>query len=71
MKIKTKPFKTWEEQIGILNEWGNNFLQNNQEQKNQILDYLRKYNFQVSVGGFTLLLWQNYEKEIMDENRNL
>lgn len=34
MKIRTKPFKTWEEQINILNEWWNNLLQNNQEQKN-------------------------------------
>ena len=69
MKIKTKPFKTWEEQIDILNQWGNNFLQNNQEQKNQILDYLRKYNFQVFVDAFTPLLWQNFEKGIMDENQ--
>lgn len=69
MKIKTKPFKTWEEQIDILNEWGNNFLQNNQEQKDQILNYLRKYNFQVFVDAFTPLLWQNFEKGIMDENQ--
>lgn len=68
MKIKAKPFRTWEEQIDILNELGNNFLKNNKEEKNNILQYLKKYNFQVCVDAFSPLLWQKFEDGINEIN---
>ena len=70
MKIKAKPFKTWEEQIDILNEWGNNFLKNNEQEKSNILKYLKKYNFQVCVDAFSPLLWQKFEDGINEINPN-
>ena len=70
MKINPKPFKTWKQQLDILNKWGNNFIKNNKnkEEKKKILEYLRNYNFQVCVDAFTPLLWQNFEDGINEIN---
>ena len=67
MTIKAKPFKTWDEQVDILNEWGNKFIKN-KKQRDKILEYLKKYNFQVFVDAFTPLLWQHFEDGITEQN---
>ena len=68
MKIDAKPFKTLEELVELLNQWGNNFLDKNPTIKNQVYEYIKKYNFQVCVNGFAPLLWKNLSDGITDTN---
>ena len=68
MKIDAKPFKTLEEQINILNEWGNHFLDKKPEERRFVYDYIKKYNFQVCVDGFAPLLWKNLVDGIKEQN---
>ena len=68
MKIDAKPFKTLEEQLKILNEWGNNFLDKKPEDRGFVYDYIKKYNFQVCVDGFAPLLWKNLIDGIKEQN---
>lgn len=66
MKIDAKPFKTLEEQVEILNKWGNGFLSEDSSEKVRVLEYLKKYNFQTSVDSFAPLLWQNLDDGISE-----
>ena len=68
MKIDAKPFKTLDEQLKILNEWGNNFLDKKPEERGLVYDYIKKYNFQVCVDGFAPLLWKNLVEGIKEQN---
>lgn len=68
MKIDAKPFKTLDEQLKILNEWGNNFLDKKPEDRRLVYDYIKKYNFQVCVDGFAPLLWKNLIDGIKEQN---
>lgn len=70
MKINAKPFKTWEEQLEILNKRGNNFLDKNPEDKEAVLDYLKSNNFQVCVDSFAPLLWKNFDDGVSERNVN-
>ena len=64
MKIKVKPFKTWQQQIEILNEYGNNFLHKNPGDLSDVLDYLMTNGFQVGVDALAPLLWKNFNDGI-------
>ena len=68
MKIDAKPFKTLDEQLKILNKWGNNFLDKKPEDRGLVYDYIKKYNFQVCVDGFAPLLWKNLVDGIKEQN---
>lgn len=70
MIINAKPFKNWEEQVEILNKWGNNFLEKNPNDRPKVLSYLMKYNFQVAVDSFAPLLWTNFEDGMKGKNLN-
>ena len=56
MKIDAKPFKTFDEQLKILDEWWNNFLDKKSENRGLVYDYIKKYNFQVCVDGCSCIL---------------
>ena len=56
MKIKVKPFKTWQQQVEILNEYGNNFLHKNPGDLSDVLDYLMTNCFQVGIDAFAPFL---------------
>ena len=56
MKITIKSFKTWDEQVEILNQLGNNFLAKNPAAKEKVLAYLKQHGFLAGVDFFAPLL---------------
>ena len=49
MTITIKSFKTWDEQVEILNQLGNNFLTKNPAAKKKVLAYLKQHGFLAGV----------------------
>ena len=68
MKINAKLFLTWDEQVETLNKLGNNFLDKNPGDKERVLDYLHKNNFQGCVDFFTPLLWRNLNEGMQNQD---
>lgn len=68
MKIKVEPFKTWQQQIEILTELGNNFLLKNPRDLPNVLDYLMTNGFQIGVDAFAPLLWKNLDDGLSKTN---
>ena len=56
MKITIKSFKTWDEQVEILNQLGNNFLAKNPAAKKKVLAYLKQHGFLAGVDFFAPIL---------------
>ena len=68
MKITIKSFKTWDEQVEILNQLGNNFLAKNPAAKKKVLTYLKQHGFLTGVDFFAPLLWNNLKDGINNQN---
>lgn len=68
MKITIKSFKTWDEQVEILNQLGNNFLAKNPAAKKKVLTYLKQHGFLAGVDFFAPLLWNNLKDGINNQN---
>ena len=68
MKIDAKPFKTWDEEIKIINQWGNGFLNKNPSKGKKLFKYLKRYGFQTCVKPFVPLLWKDFNDGISGKN---
>ena len=64
MKIDAKPFKTWDEEIKIINQWGNGFLNKDPSKGKKLFKYLKRYGFQTCVKPFVPLLWKDFNDGI-------